>query len=178
MAWKAFAALKSFGRAWLLRSRMERDMDREMRFHLAARAADLQAKGTPRAEAERRARAEFGDMVLWKEASREVRGLRLVDDLGADLRYAVRTMRRAPAFTTAAVVSLALGIGAATAIFGLFDLLLLKPIPASNPYGLVHVTTAGERGEANSGSSNYPWFKEVASRTDLFSDAMLVRHDV
>ena len=178
MTWKALAALKSFGRSWLLRSRMERDMDREMRFHLDARAADLQAKGIPRAEAERRARAEFGDMVLWKEAGREVRGLRLVDDLGADLRYAVRMVRRAPGFTTAAVVSLALGIGAATAIFGLFDLLLLKPIPASNPYGLVHVTTAGERGEANSGSSNYPWFKEVASRTDLFSDAMLVRHDV
>jgi predicted permease len=178
MTWKALAALKSFARSWLLRSRMEHDMDREMRFHLEARAADLQAHGIPRAEAERRARADFGDMVLWKEAGREVRGLRPVDDLAADLRYAARTMRRAPGFTVAAVVSLALGIGAATAIFGLFDLLLLKPIPASNPHELVHITTAGERGEANSGSSNYPWFSEVASRTDLFSDAMLVRHDV
>jgi hypothetical protein len=65
MTWKALAALKSFARSWLLRSRMEHDMDREMRFHLEARAADLQAHGIPRAEAERRARAEFGDMVLW-----------------------------------------------------------------------------------------------------------------
>jgi predicted permease len=178
MAWKPLAALKSFGRAALLRSRMERDMDREMRFHLDARAADLAAQGVPRAEAERRARGEFGDMVRWKEAGRDARGLRLVDDLGADLRYAVRTMRRTPGFTAAAVVSLALGIGATTAIFGLLDLLLLKPVDVRHPHELVHVTTAGERGDAHSGSSNYPWFQQVASRTDLFSDAMLVRHDL
>ena len=178
MAWKAFAALKSFGRAWLLRSRMERDMDREMQFHVHARAADLEAQGVPSAEAERRAGREFGDVVRWKEASREARGLRPLDDLGADLRYAVRTMRRTPGFTVAAVVSLALGIGATTAIFGLLDLLLLRPLPVRNPHELVHVTTSGERGDAHSGSSNYPWFEQVASRADLFSEAMLVRHDV
>ena len=178
MAWRALAALKSFGRAWLLRSRMERDMDREMRFHLQARVADLEAQGVPFAEAERQARQEFGDPVLWKEAGREARGLRLVDDLGADLRYAVRTMRRTPGFTAAAVVSLALGIGATTAIFGLLDLLLLRPVPVRNPHELVHVMTAGERGDAHSGSSNYPWFQQVASRTDLFSEAMLLRHDM
>ncbi len=178
MLFRALAALKSFGRAWLLRSRMERDMDREMQFHVGARAADLEAHGMPRAEAERRARDEFGDVVRWKEAGRDARGLRLVDDLGADLRYAVRTMRRAPGFTATAVVSLVLGIGASTAIFGLMDLLLFRPLPVRSPDELVHVTTAGERGDANSGSSNYPWFREVASRTDLFSDAMLVRHDL
>ena len=178
MTWNALSALKSFGRSWLLRSRMERNMDREMRFHLEARTADLEAQGMTRADAERCARSEFGDMVLWKEASREARGLRFVDELGADLRYAIRTMRRTPGFTVAAVVSLALGIGATTAIFGLLDLLLLKPVPVNKPYELVHITTAGERGEAHSGSSNDPWFREVAARTDLFSDVMLVRHDL
>jgi putative ABC transport system permease protein len=153
-------------------------MEAEMRFHLDARAADLEAQGVPRLEAERRARREFGSVAQWKDAGREARGLSLVDDLSADLRYAVRTLRRAPAFTLAAVVSLALGIGANTAIFGLVDALLLKPIPVKNAHELVHVTTAGERGDANSGSSNVPWFLEVAARTDLFSDAMLVRHDV
>jgi len=157
---------------------MEREMDDEMRFHVEARAIDLEAHGVPRPEAERRARAEFGDDVRWKEAGRDARGLRLVDDLSADLRYAVRTMRRTPGFTTAAVVSLALGIGASTAIFGLMDLLLFRPVPVHNPHELVHVTTAGERGAANSGSSNYSWFREVASRTELFSDAMLERHGV
>ncbi len=172
------AALKSFGRAWLQRSRMEQDMDREMQFHVDARTADLEAQGLPRSEAQRRARAEFGDVLRWKEAGREARGLRLVDELGADLRYAVRTLRRSPGFTATAVLSLALGIGAVTAIFGLLDLLLLRPLPVRSPQELVHVTTVGERGPARSGSSNSPWFREVAARTDLFADAMLVRHDV
>jgi len=175
---KLLASLKSFSRAWLLRSRMEHEMDREMQFHVEARAADLEANGLPRAEAHRRARAEFGDVLRWKEAGRDARGLRLVDELGGDIRYAVRTLRRSPGFTTTAVLSLALGIGAVTAIFGLLDLLLLRPLPVRNPQELVHVTTVGERGPARSGSSNTPWFRDVAARTDLFADAMLVRHDV
>ena len=178
MASRRIAAVVSFLRVWLLRSRMERDMDVEMRFHMEARAADLQSSGMTRAEAERRARAEFGDPIRWKEAGREARGLSLVDDLAGDVRYALRTMRRAPGFTAAAVVSLALGIGGSTAIFGLFDLLLLRPLPVRDAHELVHVTTAGERGPAHSGSTNYPWFREVMSRTDLFSEGMLVRHDV
>ena len=172
------AALKSFSQSWLRRSRMEQDMDREMQFHVDARATDLEAQGVPRAEAQRRARAEFGDVLRWKEAGREARGLRLVDELGADLRYAVRTLRRSPGFTATAVLSLALGIGAVTAIFGLLDVLLLRPLPVRSPQELVHVTTAGELGPAHSGSSNTPWFRDVAARTDLFTDAMLARHDV
>jgi predicted permease len=175
---KMFTTLKSFARASMRRSRMEREMDDEMRFHLEARTADLERQGVPRAIAERRAYAEFGDIVRWKEAGREARGLRILDDLGADLRYAIRTMRRTPGFTIAAVVSIALGIGANTAIFGLIDLLLLRPLPVRNAHELVHITTSGERSSGSSGSSNYPWFREVASRTDLFSDAMLVRHDL
>ena len=93
---KLFASLKSFGRASILRSRMEREMDDEMRFHLEARVADLERQGFPHDAAERRASAEFGDVVRWKEAGRDARGLRLVDDLGADFRYAARTMRRTP----------------------------------------------------------------------------------
>ena len=128
MHWR-MSAVKSFVRSWLLRSRMERDMDREMQFHVAARAGDLEAQGLSRAEAERQARAEFGDVVRWKEAARDARGLRLVDDLRGDVRYAFRMMRRAPGFTAAAVVSLALGIGASTGIFGLVDVLMLRPLP-------------------------------------------------
>src|SRR5688572_9285756 len=173
---KDLAAWRSFARAWLLRSRMEQEMDAEMRFHLEARAADLVAQGFSRADADRRARQEFGDIVRWKEAGRDARGLGFVDELAADLRYAVRTMRRTPGFTAAAVVSLALGIGANTAIFGLMDLLLFRPVPVERPGELVHVTTGGER-LATSGSSNSPWFEQVAARTDLFAGAMLVRHD-
>jgi predicted permease len=173
-----FAALLSFLRAWLGRSRMERDMDREMRFHIEARAADLEMQGLSRTDAAKQAAQEFGDVIRCKEAGREARGLALVDDLAADLRYTLRTLRRTPGFTVAAVASLALGIGSSTAIFGLFDALLLRQLPVHSPGALVHVTTAGERGEAHSGSSNYPWFQQVSSRTDLFADTMLVRHDV
>ena len=175
---KILASLKSFARASMLRARMEREMDDEMRFHLEARTTDLQRQGIPRAVAERRAYAEFGDMVRWKEAGREARGLRIVDDVFADLGYAIRMMRRAPGFTIAAVVSIALGIGANTAIFGLIDMLLLRPVAVRDAHELVHITTTGERSTGSSGSSNYPWFREVASRTDLFADAMLVRHDL
>jgi predicted permease len=178
MILRALTRLTSFLRAWLRRTGMERDMDDEMRFHVEARAADLASQGLSPAEAERRARQEFGDVIRWKEAGREARGLTLVDDLAGDLRYAWRTMRRAPAFTAAAVVSLALGIGGSTAIFGLLDLLLLRPLPVRDAHELVHVTTAGESGAAGSGSSNSLWFREVASRTDLFSDAMLITHDL
>ena len=141
MGSNTLASIASFLRAWLGRSRMEHDMDREMRFHLEARAADLESQGMSRADAERHARQEFGDVIRWKEAGREARGLAVVDDLGADLRYAVRTMRRSPGFTAAAVLSLAVGIGASTAIFGLLDLLLLKRLPVRNAHELVHVTT-------------------------------------
>jgi predicted permease len=154
---------------------MERDMDNEMRFHVEARAADLEARGVPRAEAHRLATAEFGDVVRWKEAGRDARGLQLVDEVSADVRYAMRMMRRTPGFTVAAIVSLALGIGANTAIFGLMDVLLLRPAAVHNPHELVHVTTSGERGDAISGSSNIPWFRQVASRSDLFADALLMR---
>lgn len=172
------AAIRSFCRAWFLRRRMEREMDEEMRFHLEARIADLVARGLTCEDAEYQARSEFGGVLRAKDEGRDARGLRWVDDLGGDLRYALRAIRRAPVFTAAAVASIALGIGANTAIFGVLDLLLLRPVPVSAPHELVHVTTAGDRGDANSGSSNAPWFRKVASRTDLFSDAMLVKHDV
>jgi predicted permease len=127
------ARLRSWLRASFHRSRVETDMDRELRFHMERYAEDLVRTGLSPAEAQRRARAEFGAVEARKDECREALGLRLIDDLLADFRYALRMLRDSPAFTIVAVVSLALGIGANTAIFTLMEAALWKTIPVKNP---------------------------------------------
>ncbi|HEV3459011.1 MAG TPA: ABC transporter permease [Thermoanaerobaculia bacterium] len=131
--------LRSLLEGWFERRRLESEMDEEIRFHRERRAADLVASGLSRAEAERRARLELGSVDGIKERCRQARGLRLADELGQDLRYAVRLLRREPAFTAAAVVTLALGVGVNTVIFSLFDAILGKPLPYAAPSRLVRV---------------------------------------
>ncbi len=104
-----------------------------MQFHLQARIADLVAGGMRRAEAERQARMEFGTVDAIKDDCRQSRGLRLIDTTAQDLRYAWRMMRKTPGFTAAAIVSLALGIGANTAIFTLVEAVMLRTLPVHDP---------------------------------------------
>src|SRR5581483_2201820 len=98
-----FARMRSFARSLFRRSAMERDMADELNFHVDARAADLESSGVPHEQALRRARIEFGAAESYKDECREARGLRLLDDLRADLRYAVRTLARTPAFAAMAI---------------------------------------------------------------------------
>src|SRR5215207_8571752 len=107
----------SFARALFGRSRFERDMADEIRFHVESRTANLIRGGLPAAEAARRARLEFGSIEKHKEESRASFGLRLFDEARGDARYALRTFARNRTFTATAIVTLALGIGANTAIF-------------------------------------------------------------
>jgi putative ABC transport system permease protein len=132
-----FARLKSFLAALLFRHRMERDIAQEWQFHLDARAADLVAAGLSHADATKRARQEFGDPLRWKEWGREARGVHVVDEVRQDLAYAVRQILRAPLFAVVAVMRLALGIGANTAIFSVVHALLLRPLPYQDSERLV-----------------------------------------
>ena len=134
---KAWRQLQSFLTALFQRTRFEREMTAELEHHVAERTEDLVARGALPGDAARRAMQELGDPLRWKEAGREARGLRLVDDLRTDAIYGVRWLRRLPGFAVAALASLALGIGANVAVFNLLDDVMVRALPVDWPEELV-----------------------------------------
>ena len=127
-------------RAWLSRvvgfvrpGRGERDFDAELDSHLELHVADELRAGCTPDEARRRALAALGSVAAVREAQREQRGLPLLDSLGQDLQYAVRGLRRRPGFAAACIATLALGIGANSAIFSVVQGVLLAPLPYRAP---------------------------------------------
>jgi predicted permease len=133
---KLLAKLRSYTRSLTDRSTVESDIEAELRSHIELRAADLKRTGLTAAEAHRRACIEFGTVETHKEGIRTSLGLRLFDEFRADLRFAARMLRRSPGFTSVAIVSLALGIGANTIIFTMAKAILLDRLDVPSPNDL------------------------------------------
>ncbi len=121
------------------RNVVERELDEELRAHFAHQVEKLAASGLSRGEAERQARLEFGGLDQVKEECRDARGVNLIENLFQDLRYGVRILRKNPGFAAAAILTLALGIGATTAIFSVVDGVVLKPLPFPTADRLVRI---------------------------------------
>src|SRR5579871_1304596 len=135
-----FARTRSFLRSALRRSRFETDLDSEVRDRIRARVDDLISRGVPRPEAEARARQEFGNVPAIMEDCRRSKGLSWTDNVAADLRFGLRMLRKNPAFALTAIVTLALCIGANTAIFSVVDAVLFRQVPYPEPDQLAWIS--------------------------------------
>jgi predicted permease len=132
---------------------MEEQLEKELRFHLDQHTSDLIAQGHSPDEARRQARLALGGPEQVKENCRDARGTRWLEDLLQDLRYALRTLRKQPGFATAALLTLALGIGATTVMFTVINGVLLKPLAYPEPDRLVTVHRQTEKYGDNWGFS-------------------------
>src|SRR5437016_611772 len=131
------------------KSAIERDMDDEMSFHIRMRSQQYIDSGMHPDEARRKAKKQFGNLGLIKEAGRSVKGGGLMEEFLKDLRYGARTLSKNIGFTAVAVITLALGIGANTAIFSVVNSVLLRPLPYSQPDRIVRAYWRWSQGESS-----------------------------
>ena len=148
MSWREWAARV---RGTFRRRALEREMDAELQFHVdMATERNLRQGMTPR-EAKRQARLLFGAAETVREDARTAQRATLVENVLMDVRIALRGLRRAPSFTVAALLTVALGIGASTAVFTLVNAVLLRPLPVPEPEDVVYIGWEyGDGGSINS----------------------------
>ncbi len=162
-------------RALFSRDSVEHELDAELRFHIEREAEKYERQGMSHEAALRRARLAFGGVEQVKEASRDMRGTARLESMVRDLRYAMRSLKSRPAFTLTVIATLALGIGANTAIFTLVDALVLRPLPVPHPEQLVIVSDPAQVNTNNVGLPltdyvSVPLYRDVRARNTVFTD--------
>ena len=152
-------------RSLVRRSAVERELEEEISFHLEMESRRHERAGASPAEARRRALASFGGVDRHAEAARDVRGVNIVDEVRRNLRLAFRSLLRHPGFTVVAVATLALGIGANTAIFSVVDAVLLRPLPFADAERLVVVWGTDRASGTVREPNSYPDFEDLRARS-------------
>ena len=145
-----------------------RDIDEEMAQHLAMEAEDLIRQGVDPAEARRQARIAFGGVERYKEEARDAWPLRWLERILADLRFAWRSLRRAPSFTISATLALAIAMGANATVFSAADSIAFRPLAVRHPESLVALY--GTQGEATLLVFSYPSYEDLRRGATAFSD--------
>src|SRR5579871_5046299 len=112
---------------------LDRELDAEMQFHIEARVNELIAAGLPREDAEREVRRRFGNQLVLRESSHDVKLFAWLESVLQDVRFGLRMLRKNAVVSAAAVLSLALAIGAVTGAFSLIDALILRPLAVRDP---------------------------------------------
>ncbi len=159
-AWQRLLAL-------VHRDRIDRELDEDVRAHLELAERDARAAGLSPDAARRDALRRFGAVESMKEAHRDVRGLPWFGHLVRDIRYGLRAMRRNPRFAAVAVLTLALGIGANTAIFSVVYAVLLRPLPYREADRLVTIASSAEvGGREHAMALSYPDYRDIGALTD------------
>jgi predicted permease len=168
---------REFRFAWRSRRQVARDVDAELAFHLARRVDELMARGLTIDDARREAAARFGNLEFTRHycrdedvrRERETRHTTMIDELRQDLLYALRALRSAPGFTLVALLTLALGVGANTAIFSVVRGVLLTPLPFPEPGRVVRVWHTNRSENDLKSQVSEPDFKEWGAATRRFS---------
>jgi putative ABC transport system permease protein len=151
------------------RGRLNRELDEEIEFHLAARTEELISGGMTPDQAREQARRQFGNALVLRESSRDIKLFPRLESILQDVVFGLRLCRKNATLTAAAVMSLSLAIGACTAAFSLIDALILRPLPVNDPERLVYAVSREPTDPEDDASFNYPVFERMrdASRAQV-----------